>query len=45
VVEKALAALPGGIAKIYLRGNSALYEHELMGWLDERRSAMRSWPT
>jgi hypothetical protein len=27
---------PGGIAKIYLRGDSALYEHELMGWLDER---------
>jgi Transposase DDE domain group 1 len=36
VVEKALAALPGGIEKIYLRGDSALYEHELMGWLDER---------
>jgi hypothetical protein len=36
VVEKALAALPGGITKIYLRGNRALYEHELMGWLDER---------
>jgi Transposase DDE domain group 1 len=34
VVEKAIAALPGGIAKIYLRGDSALYEHELMGWLD-----------
>ena len=29
VVEKALAALPGGIAKVYLRGDSALYEHEL----------------
>ena len=36
VVEKALAALPGGIDKIYLRGDSALYEHELMRWLDER---------
>ena len=35
VVEKALAALPGGIDKIYLRGDSALYEHELMRWLDE----------
>jgi len=34
VVEKALAALPGGIAKIYLRGDSARYEHELMGFLD-----------
>lgn len=36
VVEKALAALPGGIKKIYLRGDSALYEHELMGFLDGR---------
>ena len=36
VVEKALAARPGGIDKVYLRGDSALYEHELMGWLDER---------
>jgi hypothetical protein len=36
VVEKALAALPGGIDKIYLRGDSALYEHELMHWLDEQ---------
>jgi hypothetical protein len=36
VVEKAIAALPGGIDKIYLRGDSALYEHELMGWLDEQ---------
>jgi Transposase DDE domain group 1 len=36
VVEKANVALPGGIAKIYLRGDSALYEHELMRWLDEQ---------
>lgn len=36
VVEKALAALPGGIAKIYLRGDSALYEHDLMRWLDDQ---------
>jgi hypothetical protein len=28
VVEKALAALPRGIDKICLRGDSALYEHE-----------------
>src|SRR5437899_8218240 len=34
VVEKARAALPGGIDKIYRRGDSALYEHELMGGLD-----------
>lgn len=37
VVEKAVAALPGGIEKIYLRGDSALYEHDLMRWLDGRR--------
>ena len=34
--EGARAALPGGIDEIYLRGDSALYEHELMRWLDER---------
>src|SRR5271156_635245 len=36
VVEKALAALPGGIDKIDLPGDSALYEHDLMRWLDEQ---------
>jgi hypothetical protein len=36
VVEKALAALPGGVGKIDLRGDSALYEHELMKFLDDR---------
>jgi Transposase DDE domain group 1 len=36
VVEKALSALPGGIAKVYLRGDSALYEHELMRGLDDK---------
>jgi Transposase DDE domain group 1 len=36
VVEKALAALPGGIERIYLRGDSALYEHALMRFLDEQ---------
>lgn len=36
VVEKAVAALPPGIDKIFLRGDSALYEHELMRWLDRR---------
>lgn len=34
VVETALAALPGGITRVYLRGDSALYEHDLMDWLD-----------
>ena len=39
VVEKAIAALPGGVDKICLRGDSALYEHELMCWLDDDRDA------
>lgn len=39
VVEKAVAALPGGIERIQLRGDSALYEHELMAWLDARAIA------
>lgn len=34
VVEKALAALPPGLDRIYLRGDSALYEHDLMNALD-----------
>jgi hypothetical protein len=36
VVEKAVAALPGKFDKIYVRGDSTLYEHELMSWMDER---------
>ena len=36
MVEKAIAALPDGIDKICLRGDSALYERELMRWLDEQ---------
>ena len=28
--------MPGGIDKIYLRGDSALYEHDLMAWLDDK---------
>ena len=36
MVEKAVAALPDGIERVYLRGDSALYEHELMAWLDAR---------
>ena len=36
VIEKAVAALPGKYDKIYIRGDSALYEHDLMRWLDAR---------
>ena len=39
IIENAVAALPGGIAKIYVRGDSALYEHELMTWMDGRAIA------
>ncbi len=36
VIERALAALPPGLEKVYVRGDSALYEHEVMGELDDR---------
>jgi hypothetical protein len=39
MIEKAVAALPGTFDKIYVRGNSALYEHEAMTFMDERAIA------
>jgi hypothetical protein len=39
VIEKAVAALPTGIDKIYMRGDSAFYENDLMAWMDERAIA------
>jgi Transposase DDE domain group 1 len=39
VIEKAVRALPGSFDKIYVRGDSALYEHEAMTWMDERAIA------
>lgn len=36
VIEKALAALPGKFDRIYVRGDSALYEHETMALMDKR---------
>ena len=45
MIEKAVAALPGTFDKIYLRGDSALYEHEAMPLIDERPSPTRSAPT
>ena len=36
VVEKAVAALPPGVTEIRVRGDSALYEHDLLRWLDGR---------
>ena len=39
MIEKAVAALPGTFDKIYVRGDSALYEHEAMTFMDERAIA------
>ena len=36
VVQKAVGALPEGVEQVLLRGDSALYEHNLMDWLDEQ---------
>lgn len=33
VVQKAVSALPAGVEEIRLRGDSALYEHELLDWM------------
>lgn len=37
VVQKAVGALPAGIERIRLRGDSALYEHSLLDWLAARQ--------
>lgn len=37
VIQKAVAALPGKLDEIRLRGDSALYEHEAMTWMDANR--------
>ncbi len=36
IIQKAVAALPGTFDEIRLRGDSALYEHEAMAWMDEK---------
>ena len=35
IIQKAVAALPGRFNEIRLRGDSALYEHDAMTWMDE----------
>jgi hypothetical protein len=35
IIQKAVAALPGKFDEIRLRGDSALYEHDAMTWMDE----------
>ena len=37
LIERALAALPEGVDKIYLRADSALYDHALMVFLDQKK--------
>jgi hypothetical protein len=37
VVERAVASLPPGVERILVRGDSALYEQGLLGWLAGRR--------
>jgi hypothetical protein len=37
VIERALAALPDGVEEVYLRADSALYDHGLMVFLDHRK--------
>jgi hypothetical protein len=37
VVKKALEALPPGIERVRLRGDSALYEHALLDWLASQK--------
>jgi DDE family transposase len=37
VIEQALAALPGGVDAIRVRGDSALYEQTLLRWLETKR--------
>ena len=36
VVQRAMEQLPEAVSERYLRGDSALYEHDLMDWLDEQ---------
>lgn len=37
VIERALAALPVGVERVFLRADSALYGHDLMVMLDQRK--------
>ncbi len=37
IIQKAVATLPGKFDEIRLRGDSALYEHDAMTWMDANR--------
>ncbi len=36
ILERAVLALPGGVEQIFVRGDSALYENELLAWCEAR---------
>jgi hypothetical protein len=36
LVERAVAALPPGVDQVFVRADSAAYEHQLLRWLDAR---------
>jgi len=48
IVQRAIAALPPGIERIFVRSDAAGYEHELMRWLDAAGHgytiSARMWP-
>lgn len=35
ILERAVAALPAGVAQIFVRGDSALYEQEVLAWCEQ----------
>jgi len=35
ILERAVAALPAGVTQRFVRGDSALYEHEVLAWCEE----------
>lgn len=35
ILERAVAALPGGVAQRFVRGDSALYEQDVLAWCEE----------
>ena len=45
LVERAVAALPPGVDQILVRADSAVYEHELLRWLDTLGLGYGSAPT
>jgi hypothetical protein len=38
VLARAVAALPAGVERVYLRADSAAYTHDVMDWCDEKQA-------